>query len=449
MVSNFALPLFVLWRRRQLERSCAWSRERLKAHQRRAIGRLREFAYARSPFYRRFHAALARPFEELPILTKAALMENFDQLVTDRKLRLADLDAFLRDADADALFRNRYVVLATSGSTGLRGIFVFDRNEWITALASIARPMGWAGVKQSFVRPRRMALVASTTPWHYSAHVARLFSNPLIPSLQLDAAEPLDAMVRRLNEFQPEVLAAYPSVLRQLANEQRAGRLQIKLSSAATSAEVLTDETRRRVYEAWGIRTFDTYGASEYAPLAAECASGRRHLVEDGALIEVVDDRGQPVPPGTQGERVLLTVFDRFTQPLIRYEISDMLTPAEGGCPCGRPFALVASIEGRQEDVLAFPARDATGSSVDVHPNAFHELLETVPAAAWQVSAEADRLRILLVDLRPDFSTGALADSVRTRLATLGADAGAISVERVKALERGRTGKAALIRRSI
>jgi putative adenylate-forming enzyme len=420
----------------------------LDAHQRRSIARLRAFAYARSPFYRRFHAGLARrPFEELPILTKATLMENFDQVVTDRTLRLADLEGFLRDADADALFRNRYVVLATSGSTGLRGIFVFDRKEWITALASIARPMGWAGVKQSLMRPRRMALVASTTPWHYSAHVARLFSNKLIPSLQIDAAEPLDAMVRRLNEFQPEILAAYPSVLRQLANEQHAGRLRIKPCSAATSAEVLTDETRRRVYEAWGIRTFDTYGASEYAPLAAECALGRRHLVEDGALIEVVDDRGRPVPPGVQGERVLLTVFDRFTQPLVRYEISDLLTPAAGDCPCGRPFALVASIEGRQEDVLAFPARDGSGSPVDVHPNAFHELLETVPAAAWQVCADRERLRILLVDPRDGFSSGTLAGSIRARLEALGADAGDISVERISALERGRTGKAALIRR--
>ena len=84
-------------------------------------------------------------------------------------------------------------------------------------------------------------------------------------------------MVRRLNEWQPENLAGYPSVLRQLAEEQIAGRLHLKLSSAATSAEVLTEEVRRRVKEAWGIRVFDTYGATEYSPYRRRmCRHGRK-----------------------------------------------------------------------------------------------------------------------------------------------------------------------------
>jgi phenylacetate-CoA ligase len=191
---------------------------------------------------------------------------------------------------------------------------------------------------------------------------------------------------------------------------------------------------------------YDTYGASEYAPIAAECAAGRRHLVEDGALIEIVDDGGRPVPPGVRGDRVLLTVFNRFTQPLIRYEISDMLTLTPGQCPCGRPFALIAAIEGRAEDVLAFPARNGEGVPVSVHPKNFHELLERVPAVSWQVVLD-DALRISLVGLSEGFSTDALAADVRTRLMSLGAAPGAITIKRVDALERGTTGKAPLIQR--
>jgi hypothetical protein len=52
--------------------------------------------------------------------------------------------------------------------------------EWITALARIYRPMGWAGVEQSVSRPRRVAMVASTTAWHYAARVTRSFATPLI-----------------------------------------------------------------------------------------------------------------------------------------------------------------------------------------------------------------------------------------------------------------------------
>jgi putative adenylate-forming enzyme len=450
MLSRVALAVCVLSRRRRLERSCTWSRERLQAHQRRCIERLRRFAYERSPFYRRFHAGLMpRPFEELPILTKGSLMENFDELVTDRAIRLADLNAFLRGPVQSGLFRNRYVVLATSGSTGQRGVFVFSGAEWVSALALISRPMGWAGVRQNVLRPRRMAMVASTTAWHYSARVSRSLATPLIPSLNIDASEPLEAIVRRLNAFQPEILAAYPSILRQLAGEARAGRLRIAPRNVSASAEVLTDETRRRVVDAWGIRAYDTYGASEYAPIAAECALGRRHLVEDAAYIEIVDDRGRPVPPGVPGARVLLTVFDRCTQPLIRYEISDMLTRGAGQCACGRPFAVIDAIEGREEDVLVFPRGSGARTPVDVHPHTFHELLEALPAASWQISQTDDGLRIALVGLSADFDTAAVVSQVRLRLEMLGADPGAIVVERAESVVRGRTGKAALIRRAV
>jgi phenylacetate-coenzyme A ligase PaaK-like adenylate-forming protein len=49
-----------------------------------------------------------------------------------------------------------------------------------------------------------------------------------------------------------------------------------------------------------------------------------------------------------------LTIFERFTQPLIRYEISDRIRLTSESCPCGRPYRVIESIEGRQEDVLHF-----------------------------------------------------------------------------------------------
>ena len=58
--------------------------------------RLREHAYARSPFYGRFHKGLAdRPLDELPVLTKEMVMEDFDKLVTDPTVRLEDVEAHL------------------------------------------------------------------------------------------------------------------------------------------------------------------------------------------------------------------------------------------------------------------------------------------------------------------------------------------------------------------
>jgi phenylacetate-coenzyme A ligase PaaK-like adenylate-forming protein len=252
-------------------------------------------------------------------------------------------------------------------------------------------------------------------------------------------------MVERLNDWQPEVLTVYPSVLKQLADEQLAGRLRIRLRTIATSAEVLPDDTRRRVQQAWNLRVFDTYGATEYAPIAAECERGNKHLFEDEAIIEVVDERGRTVPAGELGDRLLLTIFNRRTQPLIRYEISDMVRPLDGACPCGRPFRLIESIAGRIEDVLQFPARNGGAEPVSIHPNLFHQLLETVAATGWQVRQDEDGVSVLLTGLRDRSGCDALAESVRKALESQGAQVQVVRINPVDALERGRTGKAPLI----
>lgn len=444
MASSFFTALRVLWKRRAQERSCRWTRLELERHQQARCAALRQFALDHSPFYKRFHSGMVnRPLRELPILTKAILMENFDDLVTDRSIHLTELESYLKQEPAPHLFRDRYVVLATSGSTGRRGVFLFDDEEWIHAVASITRPLAWAGISRPFAKPPRAALIASKTPWHYSARIGVTLSSRLLPSLRLDAAEPVESMVRRLNEWQPEALAGYPSVLRQLAGEQIAGRLRLKLRSAAASAEVLTEETKRRAKQAWGIRVFDTYGATEYSPIAAECVHGRKHLFEDGAIIEIVDEKGRAVPSGEPGDRILLTVFNRTTQPLIRYEISDMVRAVEEDCPCGRPFRVIEAVEGRTEDVLYFPCRE--GAPVAVHPNVFHQALELVPASGWQVVQEEDGISVRLTGLKDTSICAQLEESIRGLLREQGALVPAVRVAEVSVLERGATGKAPLI----
>ena len=443
---TFFQKLALLRERRRRENSCGWTPAQLATHQQQSLEELRAYALRFSPFYARFHRGREHaPLHELPILTKAMLMEHFDEVVTDRAVRLSDVEEFLRREPTDGRFRGRYVALATSGSTGRRGVFLFDEREWIECLANISRPMSWASVRPRLIGRVRTAMLASTSASHYSAQVGRSMTTRLLPTLRLDASEPTPHIVEQLNRWKPDVLVAYPSVLRMLAAEQAAGRLSIAPQSCATSAEVLTEETRRRVRDAFGIRVWETYGATEYAPIAAECAEGRLHLFEDGAIIEVVDDHGRVVAPGEQGTRVLLTVFGRRVQPLIRYEISDMVRLSAEACPCGRPYRTIEAIDGRQEDVLSMPTADLAGSTVSIHPNVFHRVLETVPASAWQVVQQPDALVINLVGVESPVVIASTEAAVRTALAQEGAAAIRIHVKIVPEMQRGRTGKAPLI----
>ena len=179
----------VLWLRRTLRARERWNRHRLQEHQRRELARLRGYAAARSPFYRSFHAGLDdAPLGELPVLTKATLMDNFDRISTDPELRLTDVQSYLAALHGDQLFRDRYWVSATSGSSGRQAVIVTNPHEWATVIASYARANEWAGIHTGVTHRVSMAVVSSTAPWHQSSRVAATIRSPFVVSERLDAA---------------------------------------------------------------------------------------------------------------------------------------------------------------------------------------------------------------------------------------------------------------------
>ncbi|MBI3206443.1 MAG: phenylacetate--CoA ligase family protein [Myxococcales bacterium] len=436
----------VLWRRWRFAQRDRWGKVRLEAHKTEQLRRLREHSYARSPFYPKFHQGLEdRPLEELPVLTKRELMASFDELVTDRSLSRELVEASVANLPVDELLFDRYQVALTSGSTGLRGLFLWDRDEWCTVLASYARANDWAGVRAGLTRKIRMAVVSSRTPWHQSARVAASLETPIVDAIRLDATAPLAETVARLNRHQPQLLVAYASMAGLLAQEQLACRLRISPEAIMCASEVLTEDSRRRIAAAWGKRPFNVYAATEPAGIASECEQHRGlHLYEDLVITEVVDEKYRPVPPGVVGAKILVTVLFSRTQPLIRYEMSDRVCLAQERCPCGRPFALLSAIEGRAEDVLHLPARG--GGTIAVHPNLFHNTLEGIGASEWQVEQTHEGLAVRVVDPIAAVDIQALRRAVLDALDAHGVAPVGVRVDRAQAVSRTQIGKAPLIR---
>src|SRR6266700_8176994 len=115
---DIQIVLSLLAEMRQFRQRDHWTRQQLEAHQAEALRSLREYTYAHSPFYGRFHQGLVdAPLHELPVLTKAIMMEHFDELVTDRTIRLEKVKAHLSHLSRDERFLGRYWVNATSGSS--------------------------------------------------------------------------------------------------------------------------------------------------------------------------------------------------------------------------------------------------------------------------------------------------------------------------------------------
>lgn len=431
----------VVWARAVLRTHDHWPRDELLAYQARRLRELRAYAVARSPFYRELHRGLEdAPLSALPVVTKARLMERFDDLVTDRDIRFADVEAYLARSSATDVFRGRYRVTATGGTTGHRGVFLADRGEWRTVITSYARASDWAGVSATVTNRLRLASCGSRHPSHQSSIVGATAQSPLMPMIRFDASDPLDEMVAGLNRYQPDILIGYPSVLSVLADEQQAGRLAIRPRAILPSAEVLTDEARARLRAAFGVAPTNVYAATETAGIASECSQGRMHAYEDLVIPEIVDEGNRPVPPGEYGAKLLVTVLSSRTQPLIRYEISDRVRVDDRPCPDGRPYAVLGGIEGRQEEVL-------TLGGVRVHPKVFDVALERVDVTGWQVIETDGRLRVLLAGLATGIDDAAVTERVASGLRAVGALDVPITVERVAEIPRTGLGKAPLIRR--
>jgi len=220
---NLGFVIGVLRGRRALRSHERWSRAEIDSHQATALAALRRYTGDRSRFYRRFHAGYeSRPLAELPVLTKGQVMEAFDDLVTDPEVRLAEVREFLSALDSYRLFQGRYWVARTSGSTGMPGIFLWNRPEWATVIASYARAQEWAGIKADLLRRTRIGVVSSRIPWHQSALVGMSVDSPFVPVRRFDATSPLADIVGGLNDWQPENLICYASMGRLLAEEQLA-----------------------------------------------------------------------------------------------------------------------------------------------------------------------------------------------------------------------------------
>jgi phenylacetate-coenzyme A ligase PaaK-like adenylate-forming protein len=427
-------------RRQRLESLIAhqgWSREQLLEHQQAGLRALVRYAVDRSPYYRETLGTAVRDgdvrLEELPTLPKSTLMNEWDRVVTDRRLDLAGAERHLA-GDTSDLYLDEYRVLATGGSTGKRGVFVYGREEFEVSLAGMLRAVSLAGIGPQ----TRFASIGSPSPAHLTSHVFAMFRAGRTGSPRLMVTTPLDEIVEGLNEYRPEAIATYPTILRLLAEARLEGRLRIEPRILVTSSEVLSAETVQRAYDAWGIPVRNAYASTEAGMMATDSAElCGLHVWEDTLILEVVDEHTRPVPPGVPGFRVLVTNLWNRVQPLIRYELADSVTLAEGENPTGRPFARIARIDGRSDDILQLPARD--GGTVAVHPIHLREPFTRLPdVRQYQFCLRGDTLsvRVALSATAERDVPDRIRGAVERALLEAGADVPRLEIVRVEEIPR-------------
>jgi phenylacetate-coenzyme A ligase PaaK-like adenylate-forming protein len=342
-------------------------------------------ARAHSPFYGRRYAHLPageERLEQLPPVDKAELMAHFDEWVADPGIRLRDVERFVADpARVGEPYLGRYAVWTSSGSTGRPGIYVQDEDALATydALLSIRFPGARAAASplQALAAGGRLAMIAATGG-HFAGVVSweRLRrSHPWVAALArtFSVLAPLPQLVAELSQWQPTIVASYPTTLLLLAREREAGRLRIAPRALWSGGETLSAGERTLIERAFDCPVVDGYGASECMQIAFDCGHGRLHLNADWVILEPVDGDRRPVAAGVPSTSVLLTNLANRVQPLIRYDLGDSVTFHDGACACGSPFPAI-SVDGRRDDIVVLAT--ASGEPVSLVPLALATALE-------------------------------------------------------------------------
>jgi phenylacetate-coenzyme A ligase PaaK-like adenylate-forming protein len=292
---------------------------------------------------------------ELPVMTKADLRTHFDAIVTDRRVTLDLLNAHIAGLTSDAYLLDEFHAIASGGSSGVRGVFVWGWEAWAVGWLMNLRSQAsdLLSDPDPGTGPPALIIVAAEKASHFTGAQGRTFASPVMQVHRFPVTLPLEAIVEGLNRINGRTLMTYASMLTTLAAEARAGRLTISPRRIITVSEPLLPEIREAARDAWNAPIANSWGTSEGGVVARGCYRGTgMHLSDDLLVIEPVDENGEAVPCGAESAKVYLTNLFNPLLPLIRYEITDQVTFLDEPCSCGSAHRRIADIQGRLDDVF-------------------------------------------------------------------------------------------------
>lgn len=366
--------LSLLWNLYQLKRNEKKSREQVRAMQDKKLRKLLRYAYRHSAYYRRTFDEIGitkaqlgtLPLSAFPTMDKATLMAHFDEIVTDRKLKQRELRMFDEKSPIDEkLFMGKYHLVHSSGSTGVPRYFVYDRKAWMQMLAGIVRGALW---DMSILEIRRLLsgglriLYIAATDGRYGGAMAVGDGIHGVGAEQkfLDINTPLAEWVQCMKDFKPDIIIGYPSAIKILGGLVEKEQVKARVCRVICCGEPLAPGLRKYLEQTFQAAVVNFYGASESLALGVETnpADGMI-LFDDMNVIEVEDGN------------MYLTCLYNFTQPLIRYRISDKLvlkdeTEKDGKSAGKYPFTKANILLSRDEDMLWF--EDGRGNQDFLHP---------------------------------------------------------------------------------
>lgn len=336
-----------------LERTERMSLPDLARYQEQLLIRLVRHASENLPYYRRrleplFGAdgtANLSAWNDVPILTRDEAIAN------NARMRVPQLAAEYGEVGE----------FHTSGSTG---VSLSVANNELVSLATNAlftRMVRWFDLDTSRPLAVLRRFPDELIPCNAEGQVERGWSlaNPEACSYKLEILTPIELQLEWLARHKAPYLLTFPSGALALAHAvtPEHGR-SLGIEMVFLIGETVPEGTAELIGERLGARVASMYACQEIGSIACECnAVAHYHVTAENALVEIVDEQGRDVAPGSRG-RVIVTGLYNYAMPFIRYEIGDIAVAGTGPCACGRTLPTIKRVEGRTRNMFVF--RDGT-----------------------------------------------------------------------------------------
>lgn len=336
-------------------------------YQKKRLRRLLKRTQQNSKFYRELYRDIdlnqITPFNiaELPAVTKAQLLENYDDVVCDSEITKEKVLEFTSDLDnIDKLFLDKYIIDSTSGTTGEKLKVVNDNKEFNDLLA-MGAIYTWPKISYALdiaTSNRPVVYIVALNGYHASVMISKAYlglSNSYTSEI-LDFRMSTQELVDKLNSIDPILIGGYVSTFLILANEAAAGRLHINVKYMVAVGTAYSPEDKKYVEDTFNCKTFTTYSSTEAGEIACECTHGHYHLSKD-VIVEPVDDDLNVIEDGKESSGILITNLWNTSMPFIRYLLNDHCIVHSEPCPCGCKTKWIEVI-GREAFIVKFTNRN-------------------------------------------------------------------------------------------
>lgn len=197
------------------------------------------------------------------------------------------------------------------------------------------------------------------------------------------------------------VLRTNPLNLSFLVQELKERNIFLSISLCTMAGQRLEENIRSLTLKHLGCQAMVHYGMQETGALAIECKThhGSYHIFPERAIIEILNDKGDVVPPGTIGN-VTVTCLDNTVMPLIRYQPRDIgVLHYDSTCKCKNTSPLL-EIRGRTTDFVRFSSGEEKPVGTILRKFNHEPFLSNVRRVQVR-QKKLDEVRILLEVRRP------------------------------------------------